>query len=161
MTQVCSSCGKEMDDSAAFCPSCGKAVGAAQAQPGAGEPKPLPASGAPEPASAGGTVGGIDGKLAAALSYLWIVAIVFLVLEPYNRDRFVRFHAFQALFLGIAGMIVNFVLGAIPVLGWALLPFWGIAVIALAIIGAVKAYQGQTWEIPVIGPIARQQADKA
>lgn len=160
MTRVCSNCGKEMDDSAAFCPSCGKAVGQPDAEPDGSTSNPLPAGGAPNPSPVG-TVGGIDGKLAAALSYLWIVAIVLLVLEPYNRDRFVRFHAFQALFLGIAGMIVNFVLGAIPVLGWALLPFWSIAVIALAIIGAVKAYQGLAWEMPVIGPIARQQADKA
>lgn len=153
MTKLCSNCGKEMDDSAAYCPACGKAVAPEvqpEAGPGGGGPGP---GGLPVP----GQVGGIDSKLAGALAYLWIVAIVFLVLEPYNRDRFVRFHAFQALFLGIAGMIVNFVLGVIPVIGWALLPFWGITVLAFALIAAIKAYQGQTWQIPVIGPFAQQQ----
>lgn len=155
MTKACGNCGKEMDDSAVFCPACGKA--AAQADlPSAGDQAGGPAGG-----QAGGQAGeadsGLASNLAGALAYLWIVAIVFLVLEPYNRDKFVRFHSFQALFLGIAAVIVNIALSVIPIIGWALMPFWGLLVLAFGVIAAVKAYQGQTWMIPVIGPLARQQ----
>ncbi|OGA14879.1 MAG: hypothetical protein A3I63_08305 [Betaproteobacteria bacterium RIFCSPLOWO2_02_FULL_66_14] len=96
-------------------------------------------------------------NLAGALCYLWIIAIVFLLLEPYNRDKFVRFHAFQALFQGLAWIGGNIVLSLIPYLGWSLLPLWSLLMFVLAAIAAVKAYQGEAWKIPVIGPFAEKQ----
>ena len=143
MARVCESCGKEMGDAAVFCPSCGKSA----AQPAAG------GSGD----AAGGQGAGLQNNIAGALAYLWITAIVFLLLEPYNRDKFVRFHSFQALFLGIASIAGQIVLALIQVLGWALMPLWSLLILVLAVIGAVKAYQNQTWKIPVIGPFAEKQ----
>jgi len=33
------------------------------------------------------------------VAYITIIpAIIFLVMEPYNKNKFVRFHAFQSLF---------------------------------------------------------------
>ena len=139
MARICGSCGKEMDDAAVFCPSCGKSA--------AGD------SGG----AAGGQGAGLQNNIAGALAYLWITAIVFLLLEPYNRDKFVRFHSFQALFLGIASIAGQIVLALIPILGWALMPLWSLLILVLAVIGAVKAYQNQTWHIPVIGPFAEKQ----
>lgn len=137
MPRICGSCGKEAGDDATFCPSCGKS---------------MDGSGLPATQNAG-----LQSNLAAALSYLWITAIVFLLLEPYNRDKFVRFHAFQSLFLGLASIAGHIVLSVIPLLGWVLLPVWSLLVFVLAIIGAVKAYQNETWSIPVIGPFAEKQ----
>ena len=99
----------------------------------------------------------LPSNLAAALAYLWIMAIIFPLLEPYNKDKFVRFHSFQALFLGLASIAGNIVLTVFPVLGWALVPLWSLLIVVLAVVGAVKAYQNQTWRIPVIGDFAEKQ----
>lgn len=143
MARYCESCGKEMTATATFCGACGKEQ---------------------TPSAAGGTeatpstrTGGLQNNLAAALAYLWITAIVFLLLEPYNRDKFVRFHSFQALFLGLASIAGHIVLSLIPILGWSLMPLWSLLILVLAVLGAVKAYQNQTWRIPVIGEFAEKQ----
>lgn len=143
MARFCEGCGKEMGDAATFCPSCGKEAAPAAA----GGPGMTP----------GAQGAGLQNNIAAALAYLWITAIVFLLLEPYNRDRFVRFHSFQALFLGLASIAGHIVLSLIPVLGWALMPLWSLLILVLAIVGAVKAYQNQSWHIPVIGEFAEKQ----
>ena len=138
MARFCESCGKGMPDDAAFCPYCGKAAG----QTAAGQAEPS-------------TV--LPSNLAGALAYLWIMAIIFLLLEPYNKDKFVRFHSFQALFLGLASIAGNIVLTVFPVLGSALVPLWSLLIVVLAVVAAVKAYQNQTWRIPVIGDFAEKQ----
>jgi len=143
MARFCESCGKEMGDAALFCPSCSK-------------PVTLPATGG---AGTGARVqsAGLQSNLAGALAYLWITAIIFLLVEPYNRDKFVRFHSFQALFLGLASIAGHIVLSVIPIIGWTLMPLWSLLVLVVALIAAVKAYQNQTWSIPVIGPFAEKQ----
>jgi uncharacterized membrane protein len=143
MARICRSCGKEMDDSAAFCPACGASVIA----PPPGE----------TPAGPGGVSAGLQSNLAGALCYLWITAIVFLLIEPYNRDKFVRLHAFQALFQGIAWIAGNIVLAFIPFLGWAVLPLWSLLMFVVTVIAAVKAYQNEQWLIPLVGPFAQKQ----
>ena len=56
----------------------------------------------PPPPSAGQ---GLTSNAAAAISYItFIPAVLFLVLEPYNRDRFVRFHAWQSIALWIVAV---------------------------------------------------------
>ena len=142
MAKTCASCGKELEDSAEFCSACGK---------------PVPVDSNQTSTGSGSQAGGLQSNLAAALAYLWITAIIFLLLEPYNRDKFVRFHSFQALFLGLVSIAGHIVLSAIPFLGWTLIPLWSLLVLVLAIIAAVKAYQNQTWSIPVIGPFAQKQ----
>lgn len=143
MARHCESCGKEMTPTATFCGSCGKeALPLAEGGTGAGP---------------GSQSAGLQNNIAGALAYLWITAIIFLLLEPYNRDKFVRFHAFQALFLGLASIAGHIVLSLLPVLGWTLIPLWSLLILVLAIVGAVKAYQNQTWRIPVIGEFAEKQ----
>lgn len=104
--------------------------------------------------------GGMDPKLAGALAYLWITAIAFLLIEPYNKDKFIRFHSFQSLFLGLASFAIHIVLTIIPIIGWVLLPFASLGILILAVIGAVKAWQGQQWQMPIIGKMAAEQANK-
>src|SRR5437867_4021886 len=88
----CASCGAEVQGS--FCPACGKPVGAA---PGAA-PGAVPVGGPPAATSAG-----LQENMANTLCYLLglITGVLFLVLEPYNRNRNVRFHAFQSIFLHV------------------------------------------------------------
>jgi uncharacterized membrane protein len=105
--------------------------------------------------------------VAGALAYVTIIpAIVFLVLEPFNKKRFVRFHAFQCIFFTIAWVVIEIalsIIGHIPFLGWATLVLWplvGLAVFVIWLILVLKAYQGQMFKLPVIGDMAEQQAGK-
>jgi uncharacterized membrane protein len=104
------------------------------------------------------TGAGLADNVAGALAYVTIIpAIVFLVLEPFNKKRFVRFHAFQSIFVYVAGMIIGIGLsfvGFIPFL-WIILR---LALFVILLILALKAYQGQMFKLPVIGDIAEQQA---
>lgn len=127
---------------------------------------------------------GMDPKVAGALSYIWIVGVVFFFIEKDNK--FIRFHAMQSILFGIANtviiiglMILAFVLtfvfgigGAmvggvagtlVSMLVWVIwLLFWAIAMVMLLglIFAAVKAYQGQRLKLPIIGNIAAGIVEK-
>jgi len=116
-----------------------------------------PVAAAPAPAV---STGGLTDNVAGMLAYVTIIpAIVFLVVEPYNRNRFVRFHAFQCLFTAAALIVIHIVLMMIPIIGWALSGLISLATLALVIVLMIKAYNGQKWKLPVIGDMAEKQAD--
>jgi uncharacterized membrane protein len=149
-----------MADGTTFCGSCGAAVGAAA---------PVSAPAAP---AAAGTGGGLAPNVAGALAYITLLpAILFLVIEPYNKDRFIRFHAFQSLFFGVAWIVlwiglifVHAILMFIPVFGWILAALlWlvlGLGGFILWIFLVYKAYNNEQFMLPVIGKLAEQQAAK-
>jgi len=155
---VCAKCGATLSEGTGFCGSCGTPVGAATGGP--------PAPAAPAPTAGGG----LESNVAGALAYVTVIpAIIFLVVEPYNKDKFIRFHSFQSIFLSIAWvalaivlMIVSAVLAVIPVLGWILgLLLWlalMIGMFGLWVFVIYKAYKNERYMIPVIGKIAAQQA---
>lgn len=156
MAQFCSTCGAQVPDKANNCPGCGKPAGQAAGQP-AGRGPAAPSSQA---------AGGLTDNVAGLLAYITIVpAIIFLVIEPFNRNRFVRFHAFQSIFFCVAWTILWVALSfvtAIPFLGWATILLWplvGLGGLILWVLMLMKAYNGQTWKLPVIGDIAEKQAD--
>jgi uncharacterized membrane protein len=110
---------------------------------------------------------GIEPTVAAALSYILglITGIVFLVLEKDNR--YVRFHAAQSivvsLFVIITSIGVSMVsrgIAYIPAIGWAvvLLLNLGLAVgtFVLWLLLMWQAYQGEEWELPLAGGVARK-----
>jgi uncharacterized membrane protein len=142
----CSGCGAQMADGATICAACGKGQSV-----GGG------AAAAPAPAAA--QTGGLQDNIAGLLSYLFIPAIIFLVVEPYNKNKFVRFHAFQGLFLGLVSIVGHIVLTIIPIIGWIILPFFSLAIFVIAVVAAIKAFGNNKWQIPVIGPMAEKQAD--
>lgn len=111
---------------------------------------------APQKSSSGAGGSGIDPKLAITLSWIfWIAAIIFIATEKENYR--IKFHAWQALFYGIAGVVVSAVIGWIPVVGWCIVP---LVLFVVPIIAIVKAWNGEDWEIPLIGEWAKQQASK-
>jgi uncharacterized membrane protein len=121
-----------------------------------------------QPPAAAQTGGGVADNVAGALCYIpfcigLIIAIVFLAISPYNQRRFVRFHAFQAIFLFVALLalgIVNMMVSIAAPYGVSTLlsmVLW-IGGLALTILMIVKAYQNEMFELPVIGPLARKQA---
>jgi len=146
MSRFCSSCGAQMDEGAVTCAACGKST--------------------LQPAGAGTTTatGGLADNVAGMLAYVTIIPpIIFLVLEPYNKNRFIRFHSFQSIFFHVAWIVVCVaisIVASIPVLGWISLLIWpliGLGGFVLWIILLLKAYQGQMFKFPVIGDLAEKQ----
>jgi uncharacterized membrane protein len=157
---TCTSCGAGLADGAVFCSSCGS-----RAEAGAGT-----APGGLAPVL---SLPGIAFNIAGLLCYIhWPVACAFfLIVAPYNRDKFVRFHAFQAVFLGVAGigmaialLVMTTILSLIPVVGWILgslaWTLFALGLIGLVILLMYKAYLGVQYRIPLIGEMAAQQAEK-
>jgi len=113
----------------------------------------------------------MEENLICALCYAFLVltGIVFLVVPPYNQNKLVRFHAFQAIFtwvamvvLYIVAFIVSFVLVFIPGIGHALISLiyaaLGLGSLGLWLFLMFKAYNKEKFVLPVIGPLAEQQA---
>jgi uncharacterized membrane protein len=168
----CQTCGTTLVDGSPACPACGasQGVAASSAAPGA-MPGPIPsAMPAPMPAAAAGS--GLTPNVAGALAYLVgaITGILFLVIDPFKADRFVRFHAFQSIFFNVAWigfwivwMIVGIMLGA---LSHGLFFIIQLPINLLITVGGFclwaylmySAYQGKTFQIPVIGALAAKQA---
>jgi hypothetical protein len=87
MPRFCASCGSLVAEGAPACASCGATAG----QSVAGGAAPVTAT------------TGLTENLAGALAYVtFLPAIWFLVFEPFNKNPFVRFHAFQCIFLSAA-----------------------------------------------------------
>jgi uncharacterized membrane protein len=112
---------------------------------------------------------GLSQNSAAALSYVTIIpAIIFLILEPYNRMPLVRFHAVQC--LALAGVsfvlqvgltIISLFLHFIPLIGilFSILHLVVFVCIAVAwLIAIIKASKGEWYKLPVIGDFAEKQA---
>ncbi|HDP74008.1 MAG TPA: DUF4870 domain-containing protein [Candidatus Woesearchaeota archaeon] len=111
---------------------------------------------------------GLSENFSALLCYLfvWIGAIIFLVLE--TKSRYVRFHALQSLiffgFLAVLNMFISlsmiadffvysFVAPLISLLMWTVgIIFW--------VQGMVSAYNGQYYKFPVAGEIAEKESKK-
>lgn len=126
------------------------------------------------PAAAPGAApqaGGLEENVASALCYALTVltGILFLVLAPYNQNRLIRFHAFQAIFfwaaavvIWIAKFIIFSFMSAIPFVG-VMLSLMVSAIISLGLLivwGMLiyKAYNRERWVLPIIGPLAEKQA---
>lgn len=162
----CGQCGATLVEGFKFCSSCGASSAPGDA-PSAGAG---PAPGAP--ASAGAAAGGLTPNLAALLAYIagFITGIIFLVIEPYNRDRFVRFHAFQSIFFNVAiivfWIVFSLVTGMLSyvtagIAGLILLPLsllLGLAFLAIWVFLMIKAYNNEQFMLPIIGALAAKQA---
>jgi len=103
-------------------------------------------------------------NVACALCYLLglVTGILFLVIEPYSKNRNVRFHAFQSIFLNVAWiaiMIVLSILGTVTHgIMFLLSPLLGLGFFCLWLYMMWSAYQNKKIVLPVIGPIAEKQA---
>ena len=145
----------------AFCPTCGTEI-----PDGATCPR-CPVAAAPGGSAIAPSGAGLSDNLAGALAYLTIIpAIVFLVIEPFNRKAFVRFHAFQCIFFWVAWTVLWIglsIIAHIPFFGWATYLIWPLISLAgfvIWLIVVLKAYQGQMFKLPLIGDMAEQQAGK-
>jgi uncharacterized membrane protein len=107
-------------------------------------------------------------NLLAALAYVtFIPALVFVLVEPFKRNRFIRFHSFQSIFLAVATIvaavamrILYSVLALVPLLGfllaWLLSAVVSVGLVVLWLVLLVKALQGETFRLPWIGDLAEK-----
>jgi len=138
----CVKCGASLGEGAGFCAACGTPVG---------------------PRSTG-----LTSNVAGALTYLvgFITGIVFLAIEPYNKDPFVRFHAFQSIFLSVVYLAISILWGAVfgmlsfIEMGffWSLFSLVRLAFLLLWLFLMYKAYNKERFSLPIIGPLAAKQA---
>lgn len=145
----CANCGAPVEGR--FCAKCGT-------------PAVAPASAGVSPASVQGL--GMEENLAAALCYVPIIGLIFLLLDPYKQNRTIRFHAWQGVLVGICWIVILFILGRF----FALLPFgmwlvWSLIMrlvqlgfIVVLIMAGIKAYQRSRLLLPFVGPLAEKQA---
>jgi len=100
----------------------------------------------------------------------FITGIIFLVIEPYKNDKFVRFHAFQSIFFNVAIIVfwIAYTISA-TILGYVSL---GILAVVMGLVGVLislailaywiflmyKAYNNELYKVPFIGDLAAKQA---
>jgi len=139
----CSKCGTQVPDGAGFCPSCGTTVSASGG----------------DTAMSSARTSGMQSNVAALLSYVVIIAIVFLIIEPFKNDKFVRFHAFQSIFYWIAVIVVFMLIGMVFPLSIWLLVYWPLRLLSfiLMIFLMYKAYNNEKFKLPFIGDLAEKQ----
>ena len=141
------------DSAGQFCANCGNPQGGAAAPSAA----PAPSADLPE-------------NVAGLLCYaFWaLTGVIFLVLEPYNRSKLVRFHAWQSIFTSLAifagwfvVLIIAMVLRALPYIGAPiaalLVGVFGLAIFGLWLLLMYKAYQGGSLSLPFISDLAQKQ----
>lgn len=87
------------------------------------------------------------GKTMAGLSYL----LFFLPLVVCPESKYARFHANQALLLLIAAIAGNIILSIIPIVGWMLMPIFGICILVLGVMGLINGFGGKAKQLPIIG----------
>jgi len=142
----CPDCAAQMPDSATFCPGCGRSM---QTEPAANKKS-----------------GSRRENLIAASAYLtFLPALAFLLLEPYRRNPFVRFHSIQCLLFWLVSIaaavlvrVLVLLLLFVPVVG----PLLAVLIVTIAALAAlflwivlfVKALQGERFGLPVIGDLA-------
>jgi uncharacterized membrane protein len=105
----------------------------------------------------------LSSTAAAAISYItFIPAVLFLVMEPYSRDRFVRFHAWQCIALTIVAVGIRIIFAVLTMMSFHLL-WWLFLLIRMALglilfvfwlVALIKASQGQWYKIPIVGDLA-------
>ena len=160
----CPNCRTEVDPNSAFCPNCGTKLTAAA------QPVPPPQAGystAPPPPSyvpPATTASGLSANAAAAIAYItFIPAVIFLLLEPYNRIPFVRFHSVQSIGFTIAAVILHIAVRIVfAPFSWILFSMMesllSLALFIVWIMVALKASRGEWYKLPVIGDIALRQS---
>jgi len=145
----CKACGQDIGN-ANFCPKCGESQAAAA-------PAPAPAAPAASPTE------GLQENVAGLLCYLlgWLTGIIFLLID---KRPWVKFHAAQSIVvfggltvLRIALLFLHGMAGG-GFIGWGILSLIGVLIglvmLVLWILLMVKAYQHETFRVPIAADIA-------
>jgi uncharacterized membrane protein len=118
--------------------------------------------------ASGLNVSGLSDNAAGGLSYITIIpAIVFLVVDPYKKSSFVRFHAWQSIFFYVAWAVVHILVtvvqNLVPTVVFLTLTLWqlvDLAFFVVLVIAFVSAFNGKRFMLPIIGGLAEKQASR-
>ena len=94
-----------------------------------------------------------ENKLIAVIGYIGILCLVPLLLKP--KSQFCKFHGKQGLILFIVEMI-SWAFNAIPVIGQILFVIGSVSTAVLSILGLLKAFNGEYWEMPYVAEYAKK-----
>ena len=102
-------------------------------------------------------------NIIAALSYLlgFVTGLIFLYVEPYNQDEYVRFHARQSIGFSVVWFAIEVIVGVfiavlpqfLSVILNFLLTIVNIALAVYWIVLMYKAYNGERYRIPELADI--------
>ena len=152
----------------AFCNHCGAPMTAAAGAAPAGATAAAPAAYAVQPDLLL-RAPGCRRTAAAALAYVTIIpAIIFLVIEPFNKMPLVRFHSWQSIGLCIVATILqvlvaicegmlHFIPGVFFLFDWFTWLVW-LGFLAVWLFVILKAAKGEWYKLPIIGDFAEKQA---
>jgi len=139
----CKACGQEIG-TATFCPKCGASQGAA--------PAAVPAAPAASPTE------GLQENVAGLLCYVlgWVTGIIFLLID---KRPWVKFQAAQSIVLFGGLTVLRIALAFMGGLfggffGWGLSSILALVGVILWIMLMVKAYQHETFRVPIVADIA-------
>ena len=106
----------------------------------------------------GGGSTGLDTNVGGALCYLlmWITGIVFLLVE--QKDKQIRFHAYQSLGTFLTLTLLSWLAPALPVIGGLASVALVVVTLVLWLVLMVRTFQGETLTLPVVGDWAERQA---
>ena len=152
---TCSQCGANLKEESKCCGDCGAP---------ANRPSPDKTSASEQTP--------VNPNVAALLSYVfWFFSgVLFLLLEPYKSNPFVRFHAYQSIGLSVTAVVLavgfSILEGFLAILTgglgtFTLSPFSTLimlGVFVLWIICMLKACQYKKYYLPVVGEIAAKMA---
>jgi uncharacterized membrane protein len=154
----CTNCGNPVTPVDQFCGSCGlRQTGPAQTAGQAGG-----ANAASDP------LRNVSPRTAAIFCYIpvvgWIMSVVILASPSFAKDRILRFHAFQGIYLFVAWLLIQWVVE--PMFGWMDYPGGRVLrfathVLEMAVYAAwiwmlVKTSQQQFYSLPLIGELAER-----
>jgi uncharacterized membrane protein len=152
----CTNCGNQVSPTDQFCRTCGTR----QSPPG----QPPPGTGKP----ATDPLRNMSPRTAAILCYVpvvgWVMSIVVLASPQFAKDRTLRFHAFQGIYLFVAWLLIQWVVepmfGWMPSPGGRMLRFAG-HIMELSVFFAwiwmlIKTSQQQFYSLPFIGELAER-----
>lgn len=108
-----------------------------------------------------------------ALAYLTpIPALLLLIVEPFRRNRFIRFHSYQCLFLTLAAIVLSAIVTLVALVMsvlaaiFSILGFLGgllsgasqLLLLGMWVFAAYKAWRGDEYRLPLIGELASRHA---
>jgi len=168
----CTNCGAVLADLSAFCGKCG-----ASQIPGVVTAADIVA---PQNAKtrdgwkAAGSSAGLAPNVAAALSYAFgaVSGAIFLLVEPFRSNAFVKFHALQSIFFMVTwviftitwtvatevfeavtgGFLITLIIPVDCLLTLAGIGYW--------VFLMYRAYAGDQYKVPILGRLAERQTNK-
>src|SRR6266480_1116877 len=133
----CQNCGSSVEGK--FCAKCGAATSLET------ESQPVSPMG-----HLGSGTSELTDNIASALCYIPLLGgLGFLLVEPYSRNRAIRFHALQSLSLTALMVVLDVAMGIL----WRVTDILHLGYAALILFLMYKAYVGEKIVLPIIGPM--------